>query len=103
MGKIPAPRPGLPAIRQMIGEGVNINVTLIFSVDRYAEVTEAFLAGLEDFRAGGGNLHKVNSVASFFVSRVDSKIDKLLTEKIAASRDPKEAKKLERLHGTARV
>jgi transaldolase/glucose-6-phosphate isomerase len=103
MVKIPATRPGLPAIRQMIGEGVNINVTLIFSVDRYAEVVEAFLAGLEDFKAKGGNLNQVNSVASFFVSRVDSKIDKLLTEKIAATKDPKEAKRLERLYGKAGI
>jgi len=103
MVKIPATRPGLPAIRQMIGEGVNINVTLIFSVDRYAEVAEAFLAGLEDFKAKGGDLDKVNSVASFFVSRVDSKIDKLLSAKIAAAKDPKEAKKLERLYGKAGI
>jgi len=103
MVKIPATRPGLPAIRQMIGEGVNINVTLIFSVDRYAEVAEAFLAGLEDFKAKGGDLDQVNSVASFFVSRVDTKVDKLLTEKIAATRDPQAAKKLERLYGKAGI
>jgi transaldolase / glucose-6-phosphate isomerase len=103
MVKIPATRPGLPAIRQMVGEGVNINVTLIFSVDRYAEVAEAFLAGLEDLKKKGGNLDQVNSVASFFVSRVDTKIDKLLTEKIAATRDPKEAKRLERLYGKAGI
>ena len=103
MVKIPATRPGLPAIRQMIGEGVNINVTLIFSVDRYAEVAESFLAGLEDFKAKGGDLDKVNSVASFFVSRVDTKIDKTLTEKIAATKDPKEAKRLERLYGKAGI
>src|ERR1700716_3104249 len=103
MVKIPATRPGLPAIRQMIGEGVNINVTLIFSGDRYAEVAWAFLAGLEDFKATGGDLDKVNSVASFFVSRVDTKIDKMLTEKIAAAKDPKEAKRLERLYGKAGI
>ena len=103
MVKIPATRPGLPAIRQMIGEGVNINVTLIFSVDRYAEVAEAFLAGLEDFKGKGGDLDKVNSVASFFVSRVDTKIDKMLAAKIAASKDPKEARKLERLYGKAGI
>jgi transaldolase / glucose-6-phosphate isomerase len=103
MVKIPATRPGLPAIRQMIGEGVNINVTLIFSVERYAEVAEAFLAGLEDFKGKGGDLDKVNSVASFFVSRVDTKIDKLLSAKIAATKDPKEAKKLERLYGKAGI
>ena len=103
MVKIPATRQGLPAIRQMLGEGVNINVTLIFSVDRYAEVAEAFLAGLEDFRKKGGDLNHINSVASFFVSRVDTKIDKLLAAKIAAEKDPREAKKLERLYGKAGI
>ncbi len=103
MVKIPATRQGLPAIRQMIGEGVNINVTLIFSVDRYAEVVEAFLSGLEDLKKKGGDLDQVNSVASFFVSRVDTKIDKLLTEKIAAATDPKAAKRLERLYGKAGI
>jgi transaldolase/glucose-6-phosphate isomerase len=103
MVKIPATKPGLPAIRQMLGEGVNINVTLIFSVDRYAAVAESFLSGLEDFRARGGDLDRVNSVASFFVSRVDSKVDKLLAAQIAATRDPKEAKRLERLYGKAGI
>src|SRR5205807_1551227 len=103
MVKIPATRPGLPAIRQMIGEGVNINVTLIFSVQRYTEVVEAFFAGLEDLKRKGGDLDKVNSVASFFVSRVDSKIDKLLQEKVAAEKDPKEARKLDRLFGKAGI
>ena len=103
MVKIPATLQGLPAIRQMIGEGVNINVTLIFSVERYAQVAEAFLAGLEDFKRKGGDLEKVNSVASFFVSRVDTKIDKMLTEKIAATKDPKDAKRLERLYGKAGI
>jgi len=103
MVKIPATRAGLPAIRQMLGEGVNINVTLIFSVERYAAVAESFLAGLEDFRAKGGDLARVNSVASFFVSRVDSKVDKLLAAKVAAARDPKEARRLERLYGKAGI
>jgi len=80
MVKIPATKPGLPAIRQMLGEGVNINVTLIFAVDRYAAVAEAFLAGLEDFKRKGGDLSRVNSVASFFVSRVDTAVDAQLPE-----------------------
>ena len=103
MVKIPATRAGLPAIRQMLGEGVNINVTLIFSVERYAAVAESFLAGLEDFQAKGGDLARVNSVASFFVSRVDSKVDKLLAARVAAARDPKEAGRLELLYGKAGI
>src|SRR5215470_11335369 len=67
MVKIPATPAGLPAIRTMIGKGVNINVTLIFSTDRYDEVVEAFMSGLEDFDRAGGDVSKVASVASFFV------------------------------------
>jgi transaldolase len=78
MVKIPATKEGIPAIRQMISEGRNINVTLIFSLSRYAEVIEAYLSGLEAFVAGGGDGSKVHSVASFFVSRVDTEVDRRL-------------------------
>jgi len=78
MVKIPATREGVPAIRQMIAEGRNINVTLIFGLDRYAAVIEAYLAGLEEFHGGGGDLSAVHSVASFFVSRVDTEVDRRL-------------------------
>ena len=78
MVKIPATKPGLPAIREMIGRGVNINVTLIFGVERYTEVVDAFMSGLEDLKRKGGDLSRVASVASFFVSRVDAKVDPLL-------------------------
>jgi transaldolase len=78
MVKIPATREGVPAIRQMISEGRNINVTLIFSNDRYADVIEAYLSGLEALDANGGDLSKVHSVASFFVSRVDTEVDRRL-------------------------
>jgi transaldolase len=75
--KIPATREGVPAIRDMIAEGRNINVTLIFSLERYDEVIEAYLAGLE---AHDGDLSRVSSVASFFVSRVDTEVDRRLDE-----------------------
>ena len=80
MVKIPATPEGVPAIRQMIGEGASINVTLIFSVSRYEEVVQAFLSGLDDLRDAGGDVSTVNSVASFFVSRVDTKVDHLIDE-----------------------
>ena len=75
--KIPGTAAGLPAIRQMISEGRSVNVTLLFSVDRYEEVMEAYLSGLE---ACEGDLSGVSSVASFFVSRVDTEVDRRLTE-----------------------
>jgi transaldolase len=75
--KIPATAPGIPAIRQMIAEGRSINITLIFSIERYAEVIEAYLAGLEDCE---GDLGRVHSVASFFVSRVDTEVDRRLNK-----------------------
>jgi transaldolase len=78
--KIPATEPGLPAIEEMIARGRPINVTLIFSLDRYSEVAEAYIRGLERLVAGGGDPSHVSSVASFFVSRVDTETDRRLDE-----------------------
>ncbi|MEI3847464.1 MULTISPECIES: transaldolase [unclassified Microbacterium] len=77
--KIPATKAGLPAITAVLAEGISVNVTLIFSLERYAEVIEAFLAGLEQAQANGKDISKIHSVASFFVSRVDTEVDKRLT------------------------
>ncbi|MFM9610343.1 transaldolase [Streptomyces niveiscabiei] len=79
MIKIPATKAGLPAITEVVGLGISVNVTLIFSLERYAEVMDAYLAGLEKARAAGLDLSTIHSVASFFVSRVDSDIDQQLT------------------------
>ncbi|MFD3582206.1 transaldolase [Streptomyces sp. NPDC058683] len=79
MIKIPATRAGLPAITEVIGLGISVNVTLIFSLERYREVMAAYLAGLEQAAAKGLDLSTIHSVASFFVSRVDAEIDKRLT------------------------
>ena len=78
MIKIPASKPGIPAIRKSIASGININITLIFSIERYKEVMEAYLAGLEDRIKAGKPVNHINSVASFFVSRIDTKVDKYL-------------------------
>lgn len=90
MIKIPATREGLPAITAVLGEGISVNVTLIFSVDRYREVIDAWLAGLELARERGHDLSTIASVASFFVSRVDTEIDARLealgTEEALAAR-----------------
>jgi transaldolase len=78
MVKIPATAEGVGAIRDTIAAGRNVNVTLIFSLERYAEVMEAYLSGLESLLADGGDLSKVQSVGSFFISRVDTEVDKRL-------------------------
>src|ERR1700674_3126330 len=88
MVKIPATKEGLPAIHDQISKGHNINITLIFAVERYEEAVEAYLSGLEELHRKGGDLSRVASVASFFVSRVDTKIDKILTSKIEKITDP---------------
>ncbi|AXE83251.1 transaldolase [Streptomyces atratus] len=80
MIKIPATKAGLPAITEVIGLGISVNVTLIFSLERYREVMDAYLAGLEKAQAAGIDLAAIHSVASFFVSRVDSEIDKRLAK-----------------------
>src|SRR3984885_2305590 len=82
MVKVPGTEAGVPAIRTLIGEGLNINVTLLFSQDAYKAVAEAFVAGLEDLRAKGGDVSKVASVASFFVSRIDTMIDNEIDAKV---------------------
>jgi len=101
MVKIPATKAGLPAIRKAIAAGINVNVTLIFSIQRYMEVMDAYLSGLEDRLAAGLPLEKIASVASFFVSRVDSKVDSLLQK--AASRNPAQAEQISSLLGKAAV
>ena len=78
MIKVPATPEGIPAIRDLIGRGINVNVTLIFSLEMYARVRDAYVAGLEDLVAAGGDPARVSSVASFFVSRVDSSVDGLI-------------------------
>jgi transaldolase/glucose-6-phosphate isomerase len=103
MVKIPATEAGIPAIRKALGEGININVTLIFATERYDQVVDAFLSGLEDLKARGGDVSKMASVASFFVSRVDSKVDKILDAKIEQTKDGAERERLRRLVGKAGI
>ena len=88
MIKVPGTKAGLPAIRRLIGEGINVNITLLFSQQVYEEVVEAYLAGLEQLVARGGDPAKVASVASFFVSRIDVAVDALIEER---SREPNRA------------
>jgi transaldolase/glucose-6-phosphate isomerase len=80
MIKVPATPEGIPAVETLIGEGINVNVTLMFSLDQYDQVAEAYISGLEDLDASGGDVSGVASVASFFVSRVDVMVDRMLDD-----------------------
>jgi len=103
MVKVPATPEGLPAIRELIGEGISINITLLFSQQVYMDVVEAYLAGLERFVDGGGDPSTVASVASFFVSRIDSAVDKQLDERIGRANDPTEQQRLAALKGKGAI
>jgi transaldolase len=81
--KVPATNAGTVAFERVTAEGVSINVTLIFSLDRYRAIAEAYISGLESFLASGGDISRVHSVASFFVSRIDTEVDARL-KKLAA-------------------
>src|SRR2546423_9168837 len=78
MIKVPGTTEGVPAFQKLIGEGININVTLLFAQEVYEKVAQAYIAGLEDLAARGGNLKKMARVASFFISRIDNLIDSML-------------------------
>jgi transaldolase len=86
MVKVPGTPAGIPAVHRLIGEGINVNVTLLFSLRAYRDARDAYIAGLEDLRWSGGDLSRVASVASFFVSRVDTAIDSRLEGKDGALR-----------------
>lgn len=101
--KVPATRQGLPAIEQLISDGVNINVTLLFSTKRYGEVAEAYLKGLEKRINRGQPIHEVASVASFFVSRVDTLVDKLLENRLSTATSALDKDKMTGLIGKAAV
>ena len=103
MIKVPATPQGLPAIQHLIAEGISINITLLFSQKVYVKVAEAYLSGLEKYVAGGGDPSHVASVASFFVSRIDSAVDKQLDERIAKANDPSEKERLAALKGKVAI
>jgi transaldolase/glucose-6-phosphate isomerase len=103
MIKVPGTPEGLPAIRQLIGDGININVTLLFAQDVYEKVADAYIAGLEDLAARGGNLKKMASVASFFISRIDTLIDSLLNDKLKATTDASQQALLKSLLGKVAI
>ena len=103
MIKVPGTPEGVPAFQKLISEGINVNVTLLFAQSAYLKVAEAYIAGLEKRAAAGQDISRVASVASFFVSRIDTVIDKQLDEKAKTAGSPEEAGRLRALQGKAAI
>jgi transaldolase / glucose-6-phosphate isomerase len=103
MIKIPGTAEGIPAIRQLIGEGININVTLLFAQEVYEKVAESYVAGLEDLAKRGGNLKKMAGVASFFISRIDSLVDSMLNDRLKQANDGSQQALLSSLLGKVAI
>jgi len=99
MIKVPGTAEGLPAIRQLIGEGINVNVTLLFAQEVYEKVAEAYIAGIEDLAKRGGKLKKTASVASFFISRIDTLVDSIIDDKLKTTTDAQQQTLLKSLKG----
>ena len=102
MIKVPASMEGLPAIRQLTSEGINVNITLLFGIGRYDAVAEAYLEGLSEFVEKGGDPVQVSSVASLFVSRIDTMVDEMITKRLAGVTDDRRAS-LSSLLGTVGI
>jgi transaldolase/glucose-6-phosphate isomerase len=103
MIKIPGTAEGIPAIRQLLSEGININVTLLFAQPVYEEVAAAFIDGVEKFAASGGDVSKLASVASFFISRIDSLVDSLVGDKLKTETDAARKAKLQGILGKVAI
>ena len=103
MIKVPGTTEGIPAFQQLISEGININVTLLFSQDVYKQVAEAYIAGLEKFAAGGGDVRRMASVASFFISRIDNSIDAIVGARLKTAKNAEEQAQLKSLLGKVAV
>jgi transaldolase / glucose-6-phosphate isomerase len=103
MIKVPGTTEGLPAIEQLVSEGMNINVTLLFAQEVYEKVAEAYIRGLEKYAASGGDLSRVASVASFFISRIDSLVDSLAEEKLKATSDSAKQAQLKSVLGKVAI
>jgi transaldolase/glucose-6-phosphate isomerase len=103
MIKVPGTAEGIPAFQQLISEGININVTLLFAQEVYVRVAEAYIAGLEQFAARGGDVSRIASVASFFISRIDSLVDSIIDARLKTSKDPREQELLKSMHGKVAI
>jgi transaldolase len=103
MIKVPGTAEGIPAFQQLISEGININVTLLFAQEVYVRVAEAYIAGLEQFAARGGDVSRIASVASFFISRIDSLVDSILAARLKTAKDASEQETLKSLQGKVAI
>jgi transaldolase/glucose-6-phosphate isomerase len=103
MIKVPGTAEGIPAFQQLIGEGININVTLLFAQEVYEKVAEAYIAGLEQLSATGGDVSKMASVASFFISRIDTLVDSKVNEKLKAKPDAQQEALLKGILGRVAI
>ncbi|MCU1272229.1 MAG: talA [Acidobacteriaceae bacterium] len=103
MIKVPGTAEGIPAFEQLISEGINVNVTLLFSQVVYQKVAEAYIRGLEKFAASGGDVKRVASVASFFISRIDNAIDAEISARLKSAKNPQEEQKLKGLLGKVAI
>lgn len=104
MIKVPATREGIVAIERLISEGISVNATLLFSQSAYEQVAEAYISGLEQVAAwGDGDVRRISSVASFFISRIDSSVDHILTERLKATSDAREAQLLKSVIGKVAI
>jgi transaldolase len=103
MIKVPGTAEGVSAFQQLTAEGININVTLLFAQEMYEQIAEAYVTGIEQLAAMGGDVSKMASVASFFISRIDSAIDKIVDGKLKASKDPAEQTALKSVQGKVAI
>jgi transaldolase len=103
MIKVPGTPEGIPAFQQLISEGINVNVTLLFAFDVYVRVAEAYIAGLEQFVKGGGDPSRVASVASFFISRIDTLVDSEIDAKVKITQNPADVAALHNLKGKVAI
>ncbi|MGA9641053.1 MAG: bifunctional transaldolase/phosoglucose isomerase [Terriglobales bacterium] len=103
MIKVPGTPQGIPAFRQLISEGINVNVTLLFAQDVYEQVAAAYIDGVERFAGSGGDIGRIASVASFFISRIDTLIDSLVGEKLKTESDPARKTKLQSILGKVAI
>src|SRR5215471_1062884 len=103
MIKVPGTAEGIPAFQQLISEGININVTLLFAQEVYEKVAEGYIAGLQQYAGSGGDVSRMASVASFFISRIDNSVDAIVAERLKEAKDPQQLELLKNIKGKVAI